>query len=554
MPKKPFSGKAKKAQLLAKRERKAGGGNLLLASKFKDDLEEDDDSEKFNKHKDVNVSGDKSGRNRFKLQFKAESKKEIAEQREKAQNPVEKVTDLTSTTEMYFDDFHDFPERPEWKEGWSKERLEMGEQKYFREYVNKKLQSDEEEENGEKVSFFELNLETWRQFWRVIEMSDILLLILDIRYATATFPPSLYEYVVKKEKSLILVLNKIDLIPPELSAAWKAYLTEKFPHLHVVFFTSFPSYNLVNVNRNGMRIKKLKANFGVAKEGALQIMKLCEEVSKVDLGDWKKRINGEDSREFTVEENESKLLTIGTIGHPNVGKSSLINSILGKKLVSVSRTPGHTKHFQTIFLTKNVRLCDCPGLVFPSKVPKPLQILMGSFPISQVREPYSVVGFLAERLDLPELLNIKLDEDEESWSAFGICSAWAELRKYTTARTSRPDTYRAANQILRMALEGKICLALEPPNFDLQDYVNHPDTEFVREVLGKEILEDVSEEYDAAEASSSDNEDEEGHIEKVVLEEYPPHKRRQAPPYKDDSLEKDVVYKNPFDALADESD
>ena len=383
MPKKPFSGKAKKAQLLAKRDRKAGGGNMLLASKFNDDPE-DDDSVKFNKHTDVNVSSDKAGRNRFKLQFKAESKKEVAEQREKAQNPIEKVADLTSTTEMYFDTAHDLPERPEWKEGWSKERLEMGEQKYFREYVNEKLQNEEDEETENKISYFELNLETWRQFWRVIEMSDILLLILDIRYATATFPPSLYEYVVQKQKTLILVLNKIDLIPPELSAAWKAYLTEKFPQLHVVFFTSFPSYNLVNVSRNGLRIKKLKANFGIAKEGALQILELCEKVSKVDLSDWKSRITGENSRDFTVEENESKLLTIGTIGHPNVGKSSLINSLLGKKLVSVSRTPGHTKHFQTIFLTKNVRLCDCPGLVFPSKVPKPLQILMGSFPISQV--------------------------------------------------------------------------------------------------------------------------------------------------------------------------
>ena len=106
-----------------------------------------------------------------------------------------------------------------------------------------------------------------------------------------------------------------------------------------------------------------------------------------------------------------------------------------------------------------------------------------------------------------------------------------------------------------MALEGKICLALEPPNFNMEAYVNHPDTEFVREVLGKEILEDVSEEYDAAEVSSSeDDEEEEQHIEKVVLEEYPPHKRRQAPPNNDDSLEKEVVYKNPFDALADESD
>jgi len=50
------------------------------------------------------------------------------------------------------------------------------------------------------------------------------------------------------------------------------------------------------------------------------------------------------------------------------------NYILSFQVVSVSRTPGHTKHFQTIYLTSNVRLCDCPGLVFPSKVPKTLQV------------------------------------------------------------------------------------------------------------------------------------------------------------------------------------
>jgi len=550
MPKKPFSGKAKKAQLLAKRERKAGGGNLLLHSKFKDDPEED--VEKFDKYKDVNLSGDRSGRNRFKLQFKAESKKQIAEQREKAQNPIEKVTDLTSTTEMYFDDSHDFPMRPEWKEGWSKERLEMGEQRYFREYVNNKLKNDDEDEENdseENISYFELNLETWRQFWRVIEMSDILLLILDIRYATATFPPSLYEYVIKKNKSLILVLNKIDLIPPELSAAWKAYFSEKFPHIHVVFFTSFPSYNLVNISRNGIKIKKLKAKFKIAKEGAMQILDICEKLSKVNLKDWRTTINGQGSTEFTAEENESNVLTIGTIGHPNVGKSSLINSLLGKKLVSVSRTPGHTKHFQTIFLTRNVRLCDCPGLVFPSKVPKPLQILMGSFPISQVREPYSVVGYLASRLDLPEILHINLEEEEESWSAYSICSGWAELRRYTTARTSRPDTYRAANQILRMALEGKICLATEPPNFDPKQFENDPNTIFVREVLGSEVLDDVVEE-EAEEELSSEDEDDDVDVDKLVLDERPPHKKSQVT---SDTMQ-DGVYHNPFEALADESD
>lgn len=62
------------------------------------------------------------------------------------------------------------------------------------------------------------------------------------------------------------------------------------------------------------------------------------------------------------------------LGFPNVGKSSVINSLVGRKVVSVSRTPGHTKYFQTYYLTPTVKLCDCPGLVFPSCVDKQLQV------------------------------------------------------------------------------------------------------------------------------------------------------------------------------------
>ena len=52
----------------------------------------------------------------------------------------------------------------------------------------------------------------------------------------------------------------------------------------------------------------------------------------------------------------------------------VITFLSHRQVVSTSRTPGHTKHFQTIFLTPNVRLCDCPGLVFPSIVSKQLQV------------------------------------------------------------------------------------------------------------------------------------------------------------------------------------
>lgn len=56
----------------------------------------------------------------------------------------------------------------------------MNEARYFRNYVTNMMELHEKNE-GMALSFFELNLETWRQLWRVIEMSDILLFIVDIR-------------------------------------------------------------------------------------------------------------------------------------------------------------------------------------------------------------------------------------------------------------------------------------------------------------------------------------------------------------------------------------
>lgn len=503
----PFSGKAKKAQLMAKRDKKSRAEvNQSVVMKVPDDEEEDSTS----KFTDVDLQVSNKGRNRYVLQFKPETKKEMAQNREKARQPLKMLTqdEIKISTEMFFNDDHDFPKRPPWQQGCTKKLLEMNEEKYFREYMVRFL-------DNPKMSYFELNLETWRQLWRVVEMSDVILFILDIRYAAAMFPPSLYHHIQQKDKKMVLVLNKVDLVSPELAAAWKSYFTQRFPELRVVFFTSFPAYNLTGAteNKQGLKIRKGKGSMAMAKEGALGVWEVCQELVKdqVDLGSWKRLIGGDsDTESLTVENSDTRedfgnvskskyndgILTIGTLGQPNVGKSSLINSLCGRKLVSVSKTPGHTKHFQTIFLTKSVKLCDCPGLVFPSEVPKPLQTLMGSFPIAQVREPYSIVNYLAERIDIPFMLNLQLPEETTFWSAFTVCEAWAIKRNYTTARTNRPDTARASNQILRYALDGRLCLALPPKGFISEEWEEHPDTVAVREVLGAalEQLEDIDEE------------------------------------------------------------
>jgi len=94
-----------------------------------------------------------------------------------------------------------------------------------------------------------------------------------------------------------------------------------------------------------------------------------------DEGDIDLSTELDDGLPKLVTENDKRFVTIGMVGHPNVGKSSFINAMKGKKVVSTSRTPGHTKHFQTIFLNDRVRLCDCPGLVFPLlDFPRELQV------------------------------------------------------------------------------------------------------------------------------------------------------------------------------------
>ena len=43
--------------------------------------------------------------------------------------------------------------------------------------------------------------------------------------------------------------------------------------------------------------------------------------------------------------------------------------------------------------------------------------------------------------------------------------AWAEKRGFLTAKAARPDTYRADNNLLRLAVEGRLCLCLRPEGY-----------------------------------------------------------------------------------------
>lgn len=278
---------------------------------------------------------------------------------------------------------------------------------------------------------------------------------MDIRNPMLHFPRSLYEYVTQTLKRKIIgVFNKTDLVSEFTVFAWKKYFEEKFPNVHIATFSCFPrdpkliddtvtcKLSIGNKKRVIIAInfiidalkkqtKRPKKRYYYA-QGVKNILSVCRDiVDKEGVHvDWKSIIaqydedsslnhtdseGDEDDDSDTgsmvgLDDEFSRILeitgreiqphkdyiTLGLVGHPNVGKSSLINSIMQRTVVSASKTPGHTKHFQTIHIADNVRLCDSPGLVFPALIPKAVQILSGMYPIAQVQEPYSSITYLVK--------------------------------------------------------------------------------------------------------------------------------------------------------------
>ncbi|XP_051576517.1 guanine nucleotide-binding protein-like 1 isoform X1 [Myxocyprinus asiaticus] len=557
--KKPFSNKQKKKQLQVKREKKRGETCSSPSSRNpsvergtgRNRQSDTSDSETTDITRINNQPVPRDGKydpNRFHLHFEKETKEEVERRKKIAMKKILKPV-AEKELEMDINQIYpeekglNFPRRPSWHYGMRREELLRKEEKSFQEY----LEALHSKNPTGTLSHFEHNLETWRQLWRVMEMSDVILLIVDIRHPVLQFPPALYHYFTDElKKHIILVLNKVDLCPAPLVLAWKHYLTKQFPRLHCVCFTSHPgqTYSTVLQKR---RMRKKAGNNQAG--GPIHIMRACQEITagKVDLSSWEKKIQRDavavgtegdltdDGLESVLVEHHSDVamemnsptqelykdgvVTLGCLGFPNVGKSSVLNSLVGRKVVSVSRTPGHTKYFQTYYLTPTVKLCDCPGLVLPSLVDKQLQILAGIYPVSQLQEPYSSVGYLCERTNFLSVLKLKHpdqspgtphDPSTLDWTAWDVCEAWAERRGYKTAKAARNDVYRAANSLLRLAIDGRLCLCLQPPGYSQSkdEWESHPDLAEIIALQGRKEEEECGEREDEEGESSSELEEE----------------------------------------------
>ncbi|KAF2654733.1 P-loop containing nucleoside triphosphate hydrolase protein [Lophiostoma macrostomum CBS 122681] len=405
------------------------------------------------------------------------------------------------------------PRRPPWDEKTTPQQLDTRERESLLQW--RRGLAELQENNDLLMTPFERNLEVWRQLWRVIERSDLVVQIVDARNPLLFRSEDLESYVkeVDPKKNNLLLVNKADMMTLEQRQAWADYFVKA--GINFKFFSA----ELAKEMNEARELEQGDDNDSdgsdeyvdeddVEEEVDVENDVLAEEAKKIELQDQREEDEewvdeeavdaiGDDAsdeseitRILTTDELESLFLEhapdidtgpdspprktqIGLVGYPNVGKSSTINALIGAKKVSVSATPGKTKHFQTIHLSDQVILCDCPGLVFPNfATTKAELVLSGVLPIDQLREHTGPAGLVAQRIPqsfLEAIYGMKIETRPQEEGGTGIPTsdeilrAYAKARGFSTQGLGQPDESRAARFVLKDYVKGKLLFCHPPP-------------------------------------------------------------------------------------------
>ncbi|MBU0465250.1 MAG: ribosome biogenesis GTPase YlqF [Proteobacteria bacterium] len=203
-------------------------------------------------------------------------------------------------------------------------------------------------------------VETENLLKKAISKVDVVLEILDARLPQASANPFVNK--ICKEKFRLKVLNKSDLADPEQTKAWLHYFEAQ---------------------------KKTPA------------ISIC--------GSQKSQVNGALNYCMDkVNRNRARKLKVMVVGIPNTGKSTILNTLAGKKIAKTGDVPAITRHQQRTSLENNIDIYDTPGILWPVIEPEEkAYILAASGAISDTAIDYNDIAFFAANLLIkryPELL------------------------------------------------------------------------------------------------------------------------------------------------------
>jgi nuclear GTP-binding protein len=167
-------------------------------------------------------------------------------------------------------------------------------------------------------------------------------------------------------------------------------------------------------------------------------------------------------RQFAILHSDRKQISVGFIGYPNTGKSSIINTLRKKVVCKTAPVPGETKVWQYITMTRRIYLIDCPGVVPPNPNDSDADILLrGVVRVEIVKNPSQYVAAMLERCQTKHLertYGIKDWENEEDFLEL-LARKSGRLLKGGEA-----DIDSVARTVLTDFLRGKVPWFVPPPS------------------------------------------------------------------------------------------
>jgi len=223
-----------------------------------------------------------------------------------------------------------------------------------------------------------------------MEFTDVVIEVLDARLPEASSNPMIHELRLHRQRPNLKILNKADLADPAVTQAWINY------------------YN----KQDGVKAVALSCK----KPGdANKVPGLCKALAP-------------------HRGTNLKPLRMMIMGIPNVGKSTLMNALLNRRIAKVGDEPAVTKVQQRFELNDQMSITDTPGLMWPKiQYESDGHMLAASHAIGRnavIDEEVAIflAGVLLQRY--PALLNTRYKIDVADMDAVDVVQAVAKRRGY----------------------------------------------------------------------------------------------------------------------------